>query len=145
MKKQLRFHQWALLYFAFFVGLLFFVLGPYLTFMGWQSQSWLKVPGAIHWVGPYGWGYSYTVDGTTYRGTRADYKGTSGRHIDQARRRKLYPEGRPVDVYYWPAHPSFSVLNPGLGENNWLFYFGGGIFMLVFGGQIWYFRSRSRS
>jgi hypothetical protein len=146
MKKQLRFHQWALLYFAFFVGLLFFAIGLYQTFMGWQSQSWPKVSGAIHWVGR-SWGYSYTVNGTTYRGTGVNYKGKSlnSKRVDKVWLKKIYPEGQPMEVYYWPFHPSFSVIDPGWGGKTWLFYLGGGVFMLVFGGQIWYFRSRSRS
>ncbi len=89
--------------------------------------------------------YSYTVDGTEYRGDLIAYglKGSSSssRSFAQYYDAK-YPEGATVPVAYDPAHPQTSVLEPGVSKRAFILVVFGAVFAmnaLMFGLISWLF------
>ncbi len=97
----------------------------------WRSKRWLPTRGkimtsrAVASAGPVQWGrgttllwdpgivYQYTVEGTTYRGTRLNFNGHVPTVIRVQRIVDRYPIGQPVTVWYNPVDPSSAVLEPG--------------------------------
>lgn len=62
--------------------------------------------------------YTYTVEGSSYTGTRftLDNGETGIRQV--ARRLDAYPQGHTITVYYNPDNPSQAVLEPGVSVNS---------------------------
>lgn len=142
----------------FLVGATIAGFGVRTVFQARESGSWPSVPGVIRSStvtsqrGSKGGTtykpevtYSYTIDGTEYRGDLIAYglKGSSSssRGFAQYYDNK-YPEGSTVPVAYDPAHPQTSVLEPGVSKRAFLMFAFGAIFAvnaLMFGLVYWLF------
>jgi hypothetical protein len=77
--------------------------------------------------------YRYEVDGAPFRGSRISFAPTLNR---RAFERALitfhrYPPGKAVTVYYDPAHPERSVLEPGFSWPLATQFFGGLLLIAV--------------
>lgn len=59
--------------------------------------------------------YDFTVEGRDYTGERVSFGSVRGRRVVEE-----YPQGAEVTVYYDPANPGESVLEPGLPLTSYL-------------------------
>jgi len=76
--------------------------------------------------------YRYVVDGTSYEGTRIAYGAYDTAERERAARTVArYPVGHTVVVFYKPADPAESVLEPGTAGVPWFFLALGSVFLLV--------------
>jgi hypothetical protein len=103
------------------------------------SAKWPTVTGSIesselgrHTNGSHGTTYSADIDyefrlnGITYRNNAVDFVGGSTSNLSAAQETiHKYPKSKEVAVFYDPADPYTSVLEPGIHPSNW--------FLLIFG------------
>ncbi|MBN8712260.1 MAG: hypothetical protein BGO12_18025 [Verrucomicrobia bacterium 61-8] len=86
--------------------------------------------------------YTYTVDGTEYRGDLIAYgmKGSSASYGFAQHYDKKYPEGSTIPVAYDPAKPQTSVLEPGVSKRAFITVAFGAIFAIngLLFGLIWW-------
>lgn len=130
--------------------LVFFCLNR--IYLARQSLSWTGVPGKIIWADAVGTGgktrniarlragYQYAVNGTEYVGNDVGYgfSETFGEKRETAEMRVArYPAAAIVTVYYDPAAPQNSCLEPGGDLTGYFFPASGALFMFVFG--VWGF------
>jgi len=132
--------EYCLIYFGFCLGLVMIVSGVYQSLMGTLSKSWPSTQGRSNWRSKNNWTYDYSVNGVSYSNNRVQYGGLRPKGTLSQRRylEQLYPEDKPLQVYYWPSHPAFAVLKPGPGKNIWIFFLSG-VFFCTFTGVQWYF------
>jgi len=122
---------WIVLCPGIFVGALgscVFAAGVRAAGFGVQSRGWPAVRGRIteSSVDETSRGaslvvrYDYAVDSTAHTGNTLGFASRGSRWIRTHRRDEVraaaaqqYPAGREVDVFYWPARASVSVLEPG--------------------------------
>jgi hypothetical protein len=82
-------------------------------------------------------GYAYAVDGAAFNETRVNFgsngSGSWAKVQDVVDR---YPVGKTVDVFYNPAKPSESVLEPGMTGGAYFLPVFGGVFALIGVGAI---------
>ncbi len=83
--------------------------------------------------------YEFSVDGTTFNGSRVAYGDYGSSNPSHARRIvNNYPEGKRVTVYYMPGNPEESLLEPGVQAKTWfvpgfgLIFFTAGSLMAAF-------------
>jgi len=84
--------------------------------------------------------YSYVVDGTPRVGTRisfADYIPTFQKAAGIAWLNRNYPVGKAVAVYYDPADPDFSVLEPGAEDLIFIWRWSSGSLAFCFLLALW--------
>ena len=68
-------------------------------------------------------GYSYTVDGLSYKGDCVEFLGVSTSNLrSQEELQQRLTAGPGVRVYYDPAQPGESCLVPGLSSTWWVFF-----------------------
>ena len=85
--------------------------------------------------------YSYVVQGRAYSGNRIRVARVASGDSSYARTDvETYGAGRSVRVYYDPAHPERSLLEPGMHPSNSLLPFLGLVFILVSAGFLYIIR-----
>ena len=86
--------------------------------------------------------YEFSVEGTTFNGTRVAYGDYGTSNPSRARRIvNRYPKEKSVTVYYMPENPEECLLEPGLKAQSWVLP-GLGLVFFIIGILIAYF-SRS--
>jgi hypothetical protein len=103
-----------------------FAAGARGALLGILSSHWPTTPGTITsrvvWTSQgerLSVAYSYNVGGVVHTGTTLGYSSKGSRWINTRDRSFIsklaerYSPGRNVPVFFWPAHPSMSVLLPG--------------------------------
>ena len=130
MKKSV-----ILLFVSLFCSI-FVALGAYNLYRGFQSGLWPSVKGVVlnsyisrsSSTGSKGTkttysasvDYQYEVNDKQYYNNTVSYKGDDASYSGAMRVHQRYPINSEVSVYYNPAKPEVSVLDPGIG--NWNFF-----------------------
>ena len=121
-------------------GLGFVALGLWMRARGSASQNWPSVEGVIVESRIDGFdldsqsprvAYTYTVNGSEFRGTRISY---SGHGTSKAAMEALiapYPIGRVVRVFFDPESPATSVLENAPSKDWWLWMGVGAVCVVV--------------
>lgn len=160
---QRSFNNFGRVFFAIFIGaaLLIGLVGAATALKTSRSQSWPTVQGEVTYSSidrsSSGFNnprrqrrttpsfspsirYVYQVKGVRYNGSRITLIGWSG-NINEARAAAgKYPVGAHVPVYYNPANPEDSLLEPGDQSNNLMAIGMGGLFVVIgaVGGYFWF-------
>ena len=107
------------------IGLILAIIGGIQLRIPLESLRWPEAEGQVAQASASSLRYRYTVRGKTYTGSRVSFRS----EYDETATR--YLPGSAVKVYYDPARPDRSVLQPGAGFSSYLFIGLGGLLFVV--------------
>lgn len=136
------------LFFAIFIlaGVTMAGFGIHNIVQAHESRNWLSTDGSITFSdierrsGSKGGSsyapsvrYQYTIQGKQYEGSMVaiGLKHVSAGRSFAERIIKKYPQGKSLQVFYNPADPSESVLEPGLSKRSFILFSAGITFALI--------------
>jgi hypothetical protein len=88
--------------------------------------------------------YIYLVNGTQYQGGNIYFDDENSRSKLSYTNQMVskYPAGKQALVYYNPAEPQSSVLEPGISETTWISLIFGMGFTIAGSGFLWFSKSQ---
>lgn len=106
-------------------GLILSIAGAIQLRIPLESLRWPYVEGEVEQADNTGTRYRYEVHGKALWGNRVSFRETDGEPG------KRYPVGSKAKVYYDPARPDRSVLEPGAGLSAYIFFGAGGLLFVI--------------
>jgi hypothetical protein len=107
------------------IGLILAIVGSIQLRIPLESLRWPSIDGQVEQASASSLRYRYNVHGKAYTGSRVSFRGESSEITAR------YLPGSTVKVYYDPARPDRSVLQPGAGFSSYLFIGLGSLLFVV--------------